>query len=285
MIHAAFSSDIGPSLLDNANIQFLLASRTRSNTCLYTQCYFDWDDESTYGNPFHQTLVNGLGQISAAYIVAPPVLDIVPHVIKFIDFARTKTIKRIVFVSASILEKGGEQMGQVHEYLDSLSGELEWTVLRPTWFMENFSEDPRFTETIKTKRIIYTSAGNGKIPFVSVDDIARVAFRSLTDKKAHNTDHVLLGPQSISHDQVAEILTQTMGFKVTHINLPPKDLVRHLVEDLGMDTEWAQMTADMDDSIIKPGLEDRLNHAIKNVTGVPPRTFREFCQTSRNVWI
>ncbi|KAJ7880911.1 hypothetical protein B0H13DRAFT_2050068 [Mycena leptocephala] len=44
----------------------------------------------------------------------------------------TKGVKRFVFMSASVIEAGGPMMGQVHEYLRSLT--VEYCVLRPTWF-------------------------------------------------------------------------------------------------------------------------------------------------------
>jgi festuclavine dehydrogenase len=55
---------------------------------------------------------------------------------------------------------------------------------------------------IKNENKIYSAAGDGKIPFVSADDIARVAFRALTDKKPHNTEHIILGPELLTYDQV-----------------------------------------------------------------------------------
>lgn len=66
---------------------------------------------------------------------------------------------------------------------------------------ENFLEDgSRFL--IKDHGKVYTVTGNGKAPFVSADDIALVAYRALTDKKSHNTDHVILGPELLKYEEV-----------------------------------------------------------------------------------
>lgn len=66
---------------------------------------------------------------------------------------------------------------------------------------ENFLEDGlRFL--IKDQGKVSTATGNGKAPFVSADDIAAVAYRALTDKKSHNTDHVILGPELLNYDEV-----------------------------------------------------------------------------------
>ena len=47
-----------------------------------------------------------------------------------------------------------------------------------------------------------TATMDGRIPFVSADDIADVAFRALTDKESHNTEHLIVGPELYSHDEV-----------------------------------------------------------------------------------
>lgn len=71
---------------------------------------------------------------------------------------------------------------------------------------ENFSEAPQRT-SIKKEDKIYPAAGDGKIPFVSADDIARVAFHALTDEKPHNTDYLILGPELLTHGDVCAKLT------------------------------------------------------------------------------
>lgn len=62
---------------------------------------------------------------------------------------------------------------------------------------ENFCEAPRMKQDK-----IYSATGDGKVPFVSADDIARVAFHALTDDEPHNTDHLVLGPELLSYGDV-----------------------------------------------------------------------------------
>jgi festuclavine dehydrogenase len=52
----------------------------------------------------------------------------------FIDVARSNGVRRFVLLSASNIEKGGPEMGKAHEFLAGLR-EIEYVVLRPTWFM------------------------------------------------------------------------------------------------------------------------------------------------------
>jgi festuclavine dehydrogenase len=61
--------------------------------------------------------------------------------------------------------------------------------MREAWFNEEKGE-------------IYSSTGKGKIPWISVRDIGAVGYRALTDEVSHDTDHILLGPELLSHDYV-----------------------------------------------------------------------------------
>lgn len=68
--------------------------------------------------------------------------------------------------------------------------------------MQNFSEAQHLAP-IRGKGKVYSATGNGKVPFVSTEDIARVAQRLLLDEKPHNTDYVVLGPELLSYDDVS----------------------------------------------------------------------------------
>lgn len=116
-------------LLKDANIAVLLASRSNSAPPPYKTCQFDWLDSTTYWNPFLEAF-----DITAVYLVAPPgILDILPVMKPFIDFARSKGIQRFVLLSSSGFEADGPFLGKVHGYLISLK--VEYAVLQPTWFM------------------------------------------------------------------------------------------------------------------------------------------------------
>jgi festuclavine dehydrogenase len=126
------ASRIAP-LLSKAHYSVLQASRSGS-AASYPNCSgvkFDWFDESTYALPFSGA------SIAAVFLVSPPVLDALAPMKKFIELAREKGVSRFVLLSASILEVGdGPAMGQVSKYISELG--VDYTILRPTWFMGTF---------------------------------------------------------------------------------------------------------------------------------------------------
>lgn len=67
---------------------------------------------------------------------------------------------------------------------------------------ENFLDRATFP-TIWAKDAIITATGDGKLGFVSTEDIADVAVSALTDEKSHNTYHIIVGPELLSYSDVS----------------------------------------------------------------------------------
>jgi festuclavine dehydrogenase len=123
------SSRITP-LLSSAGYTTLLASRSGTSPTLpsVSGVKFDWDDSSTYTAPFTSH------NISAIFLIGPPIIDMFSPMKTFIDLAVSKGVKRFVLLSASLLDVAdGPAMSCVSKYLSE--GVEEWAVLRPTWFM------------------------------------------------------------------------------------------------------------------------------------------------------
>jgi ergot alkaloid biosynthesis protein len=233
---------------------------------------FDWTDRSTWDGSLD-------GAVSA-YLVAPMgVGDPASIMIEFTQTAITRGVVRFVLLSASLLEVGGPAMGQVHQWL-AQSG-AEWAVLQPSWFMENLSEGPHCV-SIRDERAIYSAAGNGRVAFISADDIAKAAAAALMAEEAPNSDFILTGPEALSYDQVAERISSAIGRTVTHVPLSFDELVaRHMAS--GLIESHAQTLAFMD-LAIATGAEDRVTEDMKQLVAEPPVTFDTFVAEHVRSW-
>ena len=97
---------------------------------------FDWSDEKTFENPFIAD-----PDIDRIYLILLllPVIGQLATVKNFIGLVISTGVKRFVFLTASVVEIGGqvfELMWKVHEYLVNIK--VEYTVLRPTWFIRTY---------------------------------------------------------------------------------------------------------------------------------------------------
>ncbi|MCG5218415.1 ergot alkaloid biosynthesis protein [Streptosporangium sp. KLBMP 9127] len=228
---------------------------------------FDWYDSTTYGDALH-----GADRV---YLV-PPIGDPDPAavMVPFLEQARVTGVRRVVLLSSSAIPAGGPGVGQVHGLLAGLFD--QWAVLRPSWFMQNFTDQHLHADSIRSDGAILTATGTGRVGFIDADDIAAVAVRALTDETAPGTDLVITGPQALSYDDVADIITQVTGRTITHRPVTYEQL-RDRLAAAGIPAQFAAMLAGMDRAIAE-GAEDRTTDTVERVTGRPARSFREYAE-------
>lgn len=256
--------------LRDQNVSYRAAARgTRGNSDTFP---FDWLDRSTW-----RAALTG---VSGVYLVAPAIQgDPAPIVIDFVKEAIGAGAKRFVLLSASLLPAGGPGMGQVHKWLeDNAEG---WAVLRPSWFMQNFSEGPHL-ETIRKEGRIYSAAGDGRVPFIDANDIAACAASALTSAAPASADFILTGGDLLSYDDVAAVISQVSGQSVTHSRLTAGELQK-LHESRGLNPVAAQMLSMMDTAIAH-GAEDRITSSVVDLTGRQPKSFAEFANENAHLW-
>lgn len=233
--------------------------------------HFDWANTATHGS--------ALDCIGAIYLVAPAgVADPLEAMTPFLRAALSAGVRRYVLLSASSLPEGGPMMGQVHAFLHEEAP--EWVVLRPTWFMQNFSEQQHLP-TIRDEGAIYTATYDGRVPFIHADDIAAVGVAALLGRVSDG-DHILTGPRALSYDDAAGIIAAAVRRPVRHQRLSEEGLARRLAGH-GLPPPYAATLAAMD-AAIAGGSEDRVTGAVEAITGRAPISFEAFAADNRDRW-
>lgn len=223
---------------------------------------FDWYEPAT-----HDDALRGAHRL---YVVPPTAApDPAAVMLPFLRRARTAGVRRVVLLGSSAIPSGGPGVGQVHTALPELFD--EWAVLRPSWFLQNFTDRHPHAESIRREGVIRTATGTGRVGFIDAADIAAVAAHALTDEPGTDTDLVLTGPQALSHDDIAATLTEVTGRPVRHRPLTYEQLRDRLAAELP--AEFAALLAGLDRAIAD-GAEDRVTDTVERITGRPPRSFR-----------
>ena len=223
---------------------------------------FDWYEPAT-----HADALDGADRV---YLI-PPVGDADPAAVMlpFLRQARAAGVRRAVLLSSSAIPEGGPAVGTVHQALPDLFE--QWAVLRPSWFMQNFTGTHAHAVSIREEGTIWTAAGSGRVGFVDAEDIAAVAVHALTDEHAPNTGLVLTGPEALSYDDIAATITQVTGRPVDHHRLSYEQMRDRLTAQVPL--EFASILAGMDRAIAE-GAEDRITDTVQRITGRPARRFR-----------
>lgn len=254
--------------LADIGVEVSVATR---NPQLRHEVRFDWAD------PASALAFQG---ISSAYIVAPT--DRVDHLAlmqPIFEQAIAFGTRRFVLLSSSQFAPGAPMMGKVHAWLADHAP--EWAVLRPSWFMQNFSRGPH-GRTIREENAIYSATDTARVGFIDADDIAAAAVVTLTAERPMNGDTILTGPEALTYDKVAALISTLLSRPVRHLNLDTEELVQRHVS-LGITREYAEALAHLDETI-RLGGEDRTTGEVWRLTGRDPIPFEQFAKSSLPYW-
>ncbi|WP_224369005.1 ergot alkaloid biosynthesis protein [Hyalangium versicolor] len=235
---------------------------------------FDWADTSSHDE--------ALAGVERMYLVAPAfVEDPSALMVPFIESALERGVRRVVLLSASAVPEGAPGLGTVHRVLHERAP--EWAVLQPSWFMQNFVDaGHHHGGSLKREGRMVTATGDGRVGFVDAEDIAEVAVRALADEASHDTAHVITGPQALSYDDIAAILSQVAGRPMKHVHVDSDEARRHMV-GTGMPEQYARLLVQLDEGI-RQGAEARVTDTVSRVTGHEPRSFEAFAKAHAAFW-
>lgn len=221
---------------------------------------FDWDDAST-----HAPALSG---VEAAYVVPPALrMDHPPLLAAFAERAREAGVSRLVLLSARGVDQGPDNPLRQAEQAVSGAG-LPVTVLRPSWFMQNFTES--FFAPGVADGAIVAPTGGGAEPFIDVDDIAAVAAAGLTGATELGA-YDLSGPAALTFGEAAQLLGERTGRPVAHVDVPVDQWVQGAQAN-GLPPEYAGMLGALF-GLIRDGHDAHLSNGVQRALGRPARSF------------
>lgn len=231
---------------------------------------FDWADASTH--------VAALRGIDRVYLVLPALVDDPSTLMRpFITRALESGVRRFVLLSSSAIPDGTPGIGAVERALREQAP--QWAVLKPSWFMQNFvNHQHAHGASLRREGVIVTSTGDGRVGFVDTDDIAEVGVRALADEVSHDAAHTITGPEALSYDDVAAILSRVSGRSLKHVRVDDAEARRRMIAT-GMPEGYADLLVGLD-AAIRAGAEDRVTDTVERVTGRPPRSFEAFARAN-----
>lgn len=230
---------------------------------------FDWSDPTGF-----RAALDG---VHGVYLV-PPLLNTEPMslVEPFLAEARAADVSRVVLLGS--LAELPDTPG-----IDALRMAVrefpEWAELRPSGFMQNMLSGHPAGNEIRTHGRVGSATESGRLGWIDAADIAAVAEAALTGESPVNDELVLTGPESLSYDQMATIITEVTGRPVEHVRVDVTE-IRQRNLDIGMPPPFATALAEMERKIAA-GSEDLVTGVVRRMTGHEPRSFREFVRVHR----
>ncbi|EJL36208.1 putative nucleoside-diphosphate sugar epimerase, partial [Caulobacter sp. AP07] len=232
---------------------------------------FDWDDRATWG-----PVLRGVGAVYVAFqpdLAVPGALETVEA---FFAQAVASGVPRLVLLSG----RGEVEAEQAEQAL--MDSGADWTILRASWFHQNFSEN-FFLEQVLAGEIALPT-GPAAEPFIDAEDIADVAFAALTQPGHSGQLYELTGPRALTFTQaVAEIAAAT-GREIAFVPVSPDDFRAGMV--------LAQVPDEVTDLVIYlfttvlDGRNTPLADGVQRALGRPPTDFSDYARrtAATGVW-
>ncbi|TFC93188.1 SDR family oxidoreductase [Cryobacterium sinapicolor] len=234
---------------------------------------FDFADPTGWDGAF-----SGVDRL---FLLRPPAIaNVADTLIPVIDTALERGIRQIVFLSLQGVQFNPATPHHAVEKHLRLR-RAPYTFLRPNFFMQNLSTVYR--DGIREQGEIYLPAARARTAFVDARDIGRVAARVFTEPGHLRTAYTLSGEQSLNYDQVAEILSEVLGRRITYARPSSGDYLARLAEQ-GAPADFIAVQK-MIYRVVRLGVSAFPNRAIRRLTGEPATTFRQFAADHRDVWL
>lgn len=222
---------------------------------------FDWNNEAGW-----DACLENVKTIYISYapdLAMPGATDTIQS---FVNRAIHHKVEKLVILSGR-----GEEEAQACEKIVMNSG-LEWTVVRASWFFQNFSEGA-FIDMVQAGHIALP-AGDIKEPFVDVDDIADVATLALTQPGHNGKVYELTGPRLLSFADIAKELSKATGREIAYSSIPHDAFVQGAKESgAPQDVVWM---LDYLFSTVLDGRNSSLCDGVMRALGREPKDFSNY---------
>jgi len=232
---------------------------------------FDWEERATWA-----PALDGVGSVYLTYYPDLAVPGAVEAVASFAEQAVQSGILRMALLSGR-----GEPEAERAEQAVRESG-AELTILRSTWFMQNFSEDYMLEHVLSSE--IRLPAGDVPTPFLDVDDIADVAVAALSGDRPAGPLYELTGPRSLTFAEVAAEISAALGREIRYVPVSLEEQAAEAAEH-GVPPEVVDLLTYLFSEVVD-GRNASTTDGVQRALGRQPRDFADYARAAAatGVW-
>jgi uncharacterized protein YbjT (DUF2867 family) len=152
---------------------------------------------------------------------------------------------------------------------------LPWTILKPTFFMQNALMAAR---TVEEQGAVYFDWGAGKAGMVDARDVVDCAVAVLTGEAGavEGETFVLTGPDAIGFAEVAATLSKVIGRPVEYVPVPHEGATEAMIA-MGV-PEWIAHGYTELSAGFEHGFADFTTDNVERLSGHEPRDFEQFAR-------
>jgi NAD(P)H dehydrogenase (quinone) len=151
---------------------------------------------------------------------------------------------------------------------------LNWTILRNNLYAEVILRFAHFA--LKTGKLVSATQSRGR-SYVTREDCARTAAAALLNSTG-KAIYDVTGPASVTHEQVASVLSRLSGKSIQHVNVTSEEVEKGLVA-AGIPQFAARSVRELDEETSR-GYHAIVTTTVTNLTGRVPLSVEDFLQAT-----
>lgn len=227
---------------------------------------FDWQDERTWAPV--------LRDVTAVYLAYAPDAGFpgaAETIGAFAGAAVASGVERLVLLT------GRGESGALRSERAVREAGADWTIVRSSFFAQDFSEDEAFTETLRDGTLVFP-AGDVAEPFVDIADVADVAAAALTADGHAGRVYEVTGPRLLTFAEAAAEIAVATGRQIAYLPVTGEQFASGLAAQ-GVPAEFAtQLTALFTE--VLDGRNAHLTEGVRQALGRDPRDFSDYVRES-----
>ena len=229
-----------------------------------------------------ETLPPALDGVRTVFLLGAMGPDQTAEECNVVAAAATAGVERLVKLSVWRADEELTPIARLHRPVELalMASGLAWTLLRPNFYMQNFTR--QFAGAIAAAGVFAQPDIRAPISFLDVADIARVAAGVLTSKASAGQIHNLTGPEALSYEQAAVVLSRVLERPVRYVGLSDEE-ARAGMLGRGLSPFYADALIDVARAYRDGGAES-VTPAVRELTGREPTTFEQFVREHRAVF-
>lgn len=237
---------------------------------------FDWANPSTH--------LPALSGATALYLVPPPlVADPSTAVAALLEAARQAGVQKVIACSSlgvTFPHEPTDSGRLAMERAVTASG-LAWTILRPSGFMQNFSEGFLLPGIVHAGAVS-SATGDGAVALIDADDIADVAVDALLDDRHAGRHYSLTGPSALTFARAMELLATASGRPLVHRSIDSTELTS-MLQGVGLPAAYVGVLV-RDQEAIRAGHAAAVSPDVERVLSRRPGTFEAFAARTESTY-
>lgn len=228
---------------------------------------FDWNDR--------QTWAAALSGVDAVYLVKPEIEGAGDIVREFLAAMIGAGISRAVLHSEVAAQTRSAMDEERRVELAVEQSDLDWTIIRPNWFVQDLADEHFFGGMIRDEGILTLTTGGSGVAWIDARDIAAVAAELLSDSGLCRHEALTLtGPESLTLEALADRIRVVTGYQVAAVEETLQAADERMKRD-GLPEDIAAYLTRLNVSILA-GDAAEITDSVEQLTGRPPRSIDTF---------